>query len=338
MSNSNFWPSMVDYQEAVQIPTLAFASPDLRNATAVENQLGLPRPTCGTFASVYELANGGQCWAAKCFLRNIPDLHQRYSKISDHLRSCQGLEYFVAFDYLEEGILVKGKQFPLVKMEWVEGCQLDVFVEQNLSNSEALIDLKKRWGKLLVDLRSNDIAHGDLQHGNILVLSNSDLRLIDYDGMWVPTLDGELSNETGHPNYQNPHRTQTDFHAEIDDFAGTVIEITISALAQKEALWDTYHNGDNLLFRRQDFLDPRGSNLMEDLFSLGDSEIVDKLEMLIHACIGTERTPRDASASGEQRPCPSHHHNTSLLFVRGYLSKTLTPTGSTGFNRHFNCT
>ncbi len=280
---------MVDYQEALQFPRLAFTSSELRGGTPVANQLGLPRPICGTFASVYELASGRRRWAVKCFLRNTPNLHERYAKISDHLRKYRKLRYFVTFEYQEEGILVRGGSFPLVKMEWVEGCQLNTFISQNLSHPRVLKKLKKRWVNLLADLRSAQIGHGDLQHGNVLVRPNGDLRLIDYDGMWVPTLEGEKSNETGHPDYQNPGRTQKDFHAGVDEFAGAVIQIAICALRQQRSLWDKYDNGDNLLFRRQDFLNPESSFLIADLQALGDREIREKLEFLIEACARRKR-------------------------------------------------
>ncbi len=304
---------MVDYQEALQSPRLAFTSSELRGGTPVANQLGLPRPICGTFASVYELASGRRRWAAKCFLRNIPDLHQRYAKISDHLRKYRRLQYFVTFEYQKEGILVRGKSFPLVQMEWVEGCQLNTFIEQNLSRPRLLRKLKKRWASLLTDLRSSHIAHGDLQHGNVLVRPNADLRLIDYDGMWVPKLEGAGSNETGHPDYQNPARTQRDFHAEIDEFSGAVIQIAIGALAQERSLWEKYNNGDNLLFRRQDFLNPQSSSLIADLRALGDNEIREKLEFVVDACARGKRgsggrAPRrkaTGKASGAVKPIPS---------------------------------
>jgi hypothetical protein len=75
MSKPQYWPSMTDYQEALQSPKQAFSSLQLRSGAVVENKLGLPRPICGTFASVYELGSGSRRWAVKCFLRNTPDLH-----------------------------------------------------------------------------------------------------------------------------------------------------------------------------------------------------------------------------------------------------------------------
>ncbi len=287
MSTPDYWPSMVDYQDALQCPPVAFPSSELRFGTPVEDNLGLPRPLCGTFASVYELVNGRSRWAVKCFLRNIPNLHQRYDRIAEHLRFGR-LRYFVRFEYQRRGIQVQGKSFPLVKMEWVEGCQLNTFIEQNLSRPRKLAKLKKRWARLLPDLRAANMAHGDLQHGNVLVLPNGHLRLIDYDGMWVPTLEGEEANETGHPDFQDPRRTQKDFNADIDGFSDAVIHIAIGALRQEPSLWEKYNNGDNLLFRREDFLNPESSSLITDLQALGDQEISEKLEFVM----GGEPTPQ----------------------------------------------
>jgi hypothetical protein len=289
---------MTDYQEALQSPTLAFTSSELQSGAPVETRLGLPRPICGTFASVYELVNGPRRWAVKCFLRNTPDLHRRYSRISDHLRQHRRLGYFVTFEYQDKAIRVRGDLFPLVKMEWVDACQLNTFIEQNLSNPRVLAKLRKRWGKLVSDLRSADIAHGDLQHGNVLVLTNGDIRLIDYDGMWVPALEGEKSNETGHPDFQNPGRTQHDFHSGIDEFSAVVIEIAISALMLDQSLWAKYNNGDNLLFRRRDFVNPQSSPLITDLLALNDGDIRKKLDFVINACASAKQASRRRTRPG----------------------------------------
>ncbi len=228
---STSWPTMTDYQEAVQAPTACFADRELTRGSAVLNKLGLPQPICGQFASVYELECGADRWAIKCFLRNIPDLHHRYEKIAGHLGGCQ-LPYFVTFDYLRKGIRVRGDFYPIVKMEWVEGLALNHFIERNVSNATALGQLEERWLALLEDLRQVRVAHGDLQHGNVLVASDGSLRLIDYDGMWVPKLKGEKTHEVGHPSYQSPLRSANDFDEDLDQFAGDVIHIALRALVR----------------------------------------------------------------------------------------------------------
>jgi len=80
---------------------------------------------------------------------------------------------------------------------------LFTYVERNLGNSTLLFALASRWLEMIKVLNKFSIAHGDLQHGNVLVV-NGDLKLVDYDGMFVPTLAGKISSEIGHRNYQHP--------------------------------------------------------------------------------------------------------------------------------------
>ena len=95
-------------------------------------------------------------------------------------------------------------------MEWVEGQTLNRFVEESLEKPKMLRQLLELWPKLASRLREAGIAHADLQHGNVLLVPAADgklaLKLIDYDGMYVPTLAGTPSGELGHPNYQHPDR------------------------------------------------------------------------------------------------------------------------------------
>ena len=279
------WPTMTDYQEAVQAPRICFSDKQLAAGTAVVNKLGLPRPICGQFASVYEIESGGARWAIKCFLRNIPDLHNRYAKIAAHIGTVE-LPYFVTFDYLRKGIRIRGDVYPIVKMEWDEGLGLNQYIEKNVTDRAVLEQLEQNWLQLLEDLQSVKIAHGDLQHGNVLVSPDGSLRLIDYDGMWVPKLKGQGSHETGHPDYQSPLRSGDDFHEGIDQFAGDVIHMAIRALIRKPDLWQKYNNGDNIVFRRGDYLDPKNSALFAELRALGDDQIDPLLDGVIAACAG----------------------------------------------------
>lgn len=308
-STRTYWPSMSDYQEAVQSPQVCFSDKDLKAGSPVLTALGLPRPICGAFASVYELEQSGKRWAVKCFLRNIPDQHKRYAKISSCIHSC-GLPYFVTFDYLSDAILVQGKKFPLVKMEWVEADALNQYVVANLKSPSALRDLEARWLQLLEDLKSKTIAHGDLQHGNVLVDPSGNLRLIDYDGMWVPSLKGEESHETGHADYQSPYRGAKDFHEDIDQFSGIVIRIALRALAEKPDLWQKYDNGENLLLKRQDYVDPHNSDAFAELQGLGDPEICEGLDVLRALCSGGKKAPkaRDKKKADKKRAAEEKRH------------------------------
>jgi serine/threonine protein kinase len=277
------WPAMSDYQEAIQSPQLCFADADLRGGTASLNLLGLPRPITGGFASVYEIASSGRRWAVRCFLKDFKDQAERYHEISGHLRTAS-IPYTIHCDFQPHGILVLGKRFPILKMAWVEGKPLNNFIEESRYSPGALASLAQRWQKMLSDLKSKQVAHGDLQHGNVLVAPDGALKLIDYDGMWVPALSGRGSHETGHPAYQSPNRTERDFHRDVDDFAGNVILVAILATEKRPELWDEFNNGDNLLFRKDDYLDPASSRVFGSLLSLRDSNITARVQGLIRAC------------------------------------------------------
>lgn len=277
------WPTMSDYQEAIQAPHLCFKDADLRVGSPSVDSLGLPRPITGGFASVYEITSKGRRWAVRCFLRDFQDQAERYHKIGGHL-SAVSLPYTIHFDFQPQGILVQGKRFPILKMEWVEGTPLNEFIEKSRYSSGVLASLSQRWQKMLTDLRAKEVAHGDLQHGNVLIAPDGTLKLIDYDGMWVPALDGRGSHETGHPAYQHPNRTGRDFHRDVDEFAGNVILVAILATSKRPELWDEFNNGDNLLFRKDDYLDPIASRVFGSLLSLPDNDIKARVRGLIRAC------------------------------------------------------
>lgn len=252
------WPTPQDYNEAVQNPAFNFADAELKAGSPELTSLGLPRPITGGFASVYRLRCGTRDWAVRCFLRDVPDQQRRYAAISRHLASAR-LPYMVGFEFLPQGIKVRGQWYPILKMEWVQGEPLNVYIESRLRDPIALNALARRWMNMLQALEQACIAHGDLQHGNVLV-TNGDLKLIDYDGMFVPALAGQTSNELGHRNYQHPRRGASDFGLFLDHFSAWVVYVSLVALSAEPDLWTQFKAGDeSLLFRQEDFDRPQAS-------------------------------------------------------------------------------
>ena len=107
---------------------------------------------------------------------------------------------------------------------------------------------QKQWQGMITALITARFAHGDLQHGNILVNETGALRLIDLDGAWVPTLAGKGVREAGHPAYQHPLRVASDWGPDLDRFPALVIYVALRALAVAPQAWYRLDNGDNLLF------------------------------------------------------------------------------------------
>ncbi|WP_103018867.1 hypothetical protein [Salinibacter altiplanensis] len=274
------YPPPSEYQEALQAPAVAFADSELQNGTPRTNALGLPQPVTGSFAAVFPMTtDAGRRYAVKCFLAEMPDQQARYEAVAEVL---EGIDHdaFVEFAYQPEGISVRGEAYPLLKMKWAEGIPLNRFAEKHLDRPGVLDRLAEAWAGLMADLESMDLAHGDLQHGNVLVETAGEalrLRLVDYDTMYVPALKGRASAEVGHRNYQHPDRTDADFGPALDCFSGLVIYTALRACAVRPELWDEYDTGENLLFRDADFYAPEESPLfgalgeIEPLRALSDA-------------------------------------------------------------------
>jgi hypothetical protein len=266
------WPTPQDYNEAVQNPRLTFADPELQMGCPELTQLGLPRAITGNFASVYKFHCHQRIWAVRCFLRSFHDYERRYAAISDHLSRLR-LPYTVGFTFFRNGIKVRGQWYPILKMEWVQGEPLNAFIANHLGDHRTLLSLARQWVDMVKALQQASIAHGDLQHGNVLVV-HGQLRLIDYDGMYVPALSGERSHELGHRNYQHPLRTESDFGPYLDNFSAWVVYLSLIALAADPSLWEQFGGGDEcLLFRREDFEEPEVSNVLRALQRHRDQRI-----------------------------------------------------------------
>ena len=83
-------------------------------------------------------------------------------------------------------------------------------VRCNLNNPDVLRDVAVTWRGDLPSLRGIGIAHNDLQHGNVMVQADGRIRLVDYDGIFLPGLSPP--DEKGHSNYQHPlRRTAEDY-------------------------------------------------------------------------------------------------------------------------------
>ncbi len=252
------WPTPQDYNEAIQNPHLNFADEELRLGVAEVNALGLPQASTGAFASAYRIKCPERDVAVRCFLQSVSDQQDRYKALAATMRGIE-TPLFVEFEYLEKGIRVSGTWHPIVKMTWVDGQTLDAFIRQNKDDKEKLLSIAESFKLACGHLQQMGIAHGDLQHGNIMVQDDS-LRLIDYDGMFVSSLTGFASNELGHPNFQHPGRSNSLFDASMDNFSSWVIYQSLVAIAYEPSLIEKLRGCEEcLLCRHIDFAHPARS-------------------------------------------------------------------------------
>ena len=246
------WPSALDYREAVQNPLYAFKHPVLSASQAVKDHLGFPLVSTGNYACVFKVKSGKDYWAVRCFSNPVTDQKHRYDLLSQHLRKYSS-SYLVGFEYLAEGIRVDGQWFPIVMMQWADGESLDSYLKTRVKEAAVMGATAAAWRGLVGSLRGAYMAHGDLQHGNVVVGNNGQMHLVDYDSMFIANMAGEESPEVGHPNYQHPERNKKDFNTGIDNFSALAIYISLRALATEPGLW-SFNTGENLILSRKDYL------------------------------------------------------------------------------------
>ena len=269
------WPGPADYNEALQNPKAAFRDPRLKDC-AVETRPGkpLPWPRAGANAIVYRLQNGAWSTAVRGFLAEPkPARQSRYQLVHSYLQKTKP-KCTVDFGYKPDGIQVNGRWLPVLTMEWVQGKTLGIWFREAVErqDSAAIKQMAHEWIKLICELRSHQIAHCDLQHGNIMVKDDR-LLLVDYDGMFVPTMDTGVEEdrvawEYGLPEYQHPERPGQLLSSAIDDFSAWVILISLRAVADDLSLWHRMiGQGDkeSLLFSKEDIKFPARSPLWPEL-------------------------------------------------------------------------
>lgn len=256
------YPTMDQYNDAVQHPNTAFSDTVLKSAKIAVNGMGLPVALGGGFALTYSATASGKKYAIRCFHKEANGLEARYAEVAKALRGVTS-SYFIGFEYQPLGVMVNGSKYPIVKMDWVAGDTLGSYLEDNYKDKAKLTWLAGEFEKLEQFLRSKGIAHGDLQNGNVLV--GNDVKLIDYDGLYVPAMVKGQGSELGHKHFQHPKRTSSDFGPDMDRFSFIVIELSLRALMHDPKLFAKHSNGENIILTANDFLDPVNSKAFADL-------------------------------------------------------------------------
>jgi len=298
------YPQLIDYQEAVQNPAGTFTDPLLKSGRVAETPLGLPLALSGGFALTYSIQTGSRRFAVRCFHREVPEAQSRYAAISSTLSRVRS-PYFVDFDFEPAGIRIRGQSYPIVRMDWVEGRTLGSELESVATKPDSLRALRQKFVDLAAFLESNGIAHGDIQNDNVII-ANGNLRLIDYDGMFVPGMQEGRGSEVGQKNFQHPDRQAQHFGPKMDRFSFLVLDVSLEALAAQGSLFRRYSEGGAaIIFKANDFADPAGSEIFRILNGMPAlRESVEKLAKICQAPISSVPSLTDFIA-GRNIPAPS---------------------------------
>lgn len=217
---------------------------------------GNPIMSSGNYAVVFKMQDTvtNKYMAVKCFTREQVGREDSYAKIAEELKY-EYSNYIVNFEYFDKELFVYSEScveelFPVVVMDWVNGIPLDSYIRLHIHDQYALNLLTYQFGLLASWLLSQPFAHGDLKPDNILVKQNGDIVLVDYDGMYVPSMKGENAREVGTPGYVHPNHTISDFNEHIDDFSLAVIALSLKAYSIDRAV---FRPTESLLFKATDY-------------------------------------------------------------------------------------
>ena len=240
----------------------------------------------GNFAVVFKMKDesSGKRYAVKCFLREQEGRDIAYQQITDELEYVSS-NYLCSIKYFQKELFVDSTvssdtEFPVLLMDWAEGVTLDKYVRQHISDKYALQLITYQFCKMAAWLMSQPFAHGDLKPDNILVTEDGVLVLVDYDGMFVPAMQGQKARELGSPDYRHPLRTEDCFNEHIDDFPLALIGMSLKAIALDTSLLQNNAKTDSLLLSESDFQDIGECLMMKSLCALLNDAEFSKLYAL----------------------------------------------------------
>ena len=271
------YPLISEYIESIKNSEDNFN--ELTNLRPVYDEAGEIVMSSGNFAVVFKMEDesSGKLYAVKCFLKEQEGRDIAYQQITDELEYASS-NYLCSIKYFQKELFVDSTvssdtEFPVLLMDWVEGVTLDKYVHQHISDKYALQLITYQFCRMAAWLMSQPFAHGDLKPDNILVTEDGALVLVDYDGMYVPAMQGQKARELGSPDYRHPMRTEDCFNEHIDDFPLALIGMSLKAIALDTSLLQNNAKSDSLLFSESDFQNIGECLMMKSLCAfLNDAE------------------------------------------------------------------
>ncbi len=180
----------------------------------------------------------GRAHSLKCYTStptNAPELYALLGTLdSDRLAPTRLLkgELFVA-SHTHTGYI------DIALYPRIEGPTLHYALHRASFNRECatLANLASEFMLLALDILSSPWRHGDLKPENIIVCADGQMRLIDLDALYHPTL--ATGGELGTPGYIHPRRGDA-YDSHIDDYSIALIAVALNALAIDPTLLEQY--------------------------------------------------------------------------------------------------
>ena len=193
----------------------------------------------GNSAVVFEvLADDGRHLRLKC-----------YTRPKDNLEAIYGQRLLKEELYVFTGD--GGVWTDVVVDEWIEGTTLGeaIGTAARKGDKEVLAALAGKFDLLVRGMLAREWAHGDLKPDNIIVTDEGELRLIDFDAVYIPSLRNAESRcrEVGTAAWQHPSRSSADYDRHMDDYPAAMISTLLHALAVEPSIYDRFADADEMV-------------------------------------------------------------------------------------------
>ncbi|MGB8347101.1 MAG: hypothetical protein WCD86_19600 [Ktedonobacteraceae bacterium] len=308
MTAGELWPSRDEYDLAVARWAETLLDPELRGGKLDYDHLGIRRyGGANLYVCIYKISD----WMIRCFCsthNRLPpaDIRERYRAIAAFSEQYSGrIAALAHLTYYDQGVTVGSRFMPLVKMPFFAGCpSLGEFLMDHYSEAAVMQQLCDAWLRMIGELETASMAHGDLDLSNVLVERRGPtlvLRLIDYDNTWIPALSGRGQTEHGHQHFQHPAFMPPNlrpFAVDMDRFSALVIYISLKTLISQPQLYDQWgaDESERLLFADTDYQNAgQPGNRIAQLRQVCTPDLYPYLDEL-QAALRERRMPRSLSA------------------------------------------
>ncbi len=277
---SMVFPGRLDYETVIKRLDIFASDSSIKTGRVIMRRDGLfPQIYSGGRAVVFPVLIGDEKFAIKCWIQALGALAERYKFISSLIQESRP-PYLIDSIYREDELLFDGTRYPVLQMRWSESETLKEWITSNVNNSGHLVKMASNFLDITIDMHKLKMSHGDLQHENILVNSNCEITLVDYDSIYLPGLDHLDDEIKGLPGFQHSSRArQLKASAKSDYLSEYAIYISLMALSERPDLWEAAKNYNRLLFSQEDINNPKASELFGSIRSIKSlSDLIDAFE------------------------------------------------------------
>ncbi len=308
------WPGHNEYDVAIKNHHKTFP-PEYKNGDFVlQNVHPIPIREVGGFAIAYKFKKNDddelaiRVFQEKGFSKKRGERFKKISKFFQDENILEKIPSLVSFQFKSEAITLKNIRikdkngsietkseikFPLIEMQWVKGQNMGNYINKIFDDKQKMIQLSEKIRIVFSDLENNGVSHGDIAPENIIITPKEEIKLIDYDGFFIPQFRGDSPVEEGHTEFQHHNRGNSNikdypvYDEKLDRFSALVTYLSLKAIAYDPSFKNFIDNDKVLCFTKEDFMKIKNGEKPEIIIELEktkDGLICDLTDELIKSC------------------------------------------------------